>query len=207
MPRWNIYRLRWSVYSLSLALTGSLGCSVDRNAPVSRVWAEGNTTCALSVDGRLWCWGANDEMQLGDGGNIDRSRPTLVAGGLTDVASVAVGGTDSCAIVNQRLWCWGATSGGTGDILSLQPTAVAVLQSAFTVPVALVASGDDVRCVLDTAGAAWCWGFEDHGSLGNGLNADSAVPVPVTGMESGVVQIVAERTAFYALKDDGSVWG
>jgi alpha-tubulin suppressor-like RCC1 family protein len=199
---------RWFIWILSLALTsGSVACSDGPFTPVSKVWAESDTTCAQTVDGRLWCWGANDQMQLGDGGNKDRSRPTLVVGGPSSVSSVAVGGTDTCAIANQRLWCWGGRSGGTGDILSRQSSAVPVLQSVFTEPVAEVASGDSVRCVADAAGAAWCWGFEDHGSLGNGLNADSAVPTAVTGMESGVVQIVAERSAFYALKDDGSAWG
>jgi alpha-tubulin suppressor-like RCC1 family protein len=110
---------RWFSWSLSLALTSvSVACSDNRVTPVSKVWAEGGTTWAQTVDDGLWCWGANDQMQLGDGGNKDRSRPTLVVGATSEISSVAVGGTDTCAIAKQRLWCWGATSGGTGDILS-----------------------------------------------------------------------------------------
>jgi alpha-tubulin suppressor-like RCC1 family protein len=55
--------------------------------------------------------------------------------------------------------------------------------------------------------SAWCWGFEDHGSLGNGLNADSATPVPVTGMGTGVIQHLMMVNASYVVKSDGSVWG
>lgn len=34
--------------------------------------------CAATVDGRAWCWGANDQQQLGDGTRIDRSTPVEV---------------------------------------------------------------------------------------------------------------------------------
>jgi alpha-tubulin suppressor-like RCC1 family protein len=34
-------------------------------------------TCALLVDGTLYCWGANVVGQLGDGTMMDRNKPTL----------------------------------------------------------------------------------------------------------------------------------
>ena len=39
----------------------------------------GNHTCALSRDGRLYCWGLNRDGQLGDGTTIDRASPVLTA--------------------------------------------------------------------------------------------------------------------------------
>jgi alpha-tubulin suppressor-like RCC1 family protein len=50
----------------------------------------------------------------------------------------------------------------------------------------------------------WCGGIGDLGFLGDGADADSAVPVPVRSMASGVVSFVLGN---YALKDDGHVWG
>jgi hypothetical protein len=35
--------------------------------PVSKLWGGGNHACARLEDGRLYCWGANDLGQLGDG--------------------------------------------------------------------------------------------------------------------------------------------
>jgi alpha-tubulin suppressor-like RCC1 family protein len=42
--------------------------------------AGGETTCAVLVDGSLYCWGANGHGQVGDGTLVDRDVPTLVSG-------------------------------------------------------------------------------------------------------------------------------
>ncbi|MCC7537830.1 MAG: hypothetical protein IT379_16520 [Deltaproteobacteria bacterium] len=42
--------------------------------------AGGASTCALARGGEAYCWGANDEGQIGDGTTTQRSRPTLVVG-------------------------------------------------------------------------------------------------------------------------------
>ena len=36
--------------------------------------------CAIRVSGELWCWGHNDEGQLGDGTLVDRPEPVRVVG-------------------------------------------------------------------------------------------------------------------------------
>jgi alpha-tubulin suppressor-like RCC1 family protein len=35
-------------------------------------------TCALTADGRVWCWGTNFDGRLGDGTTIERRRPAAV---------------------------------------------------------------------------------------------------------------------------------
>jgi alpha-tubulin suppressor-like RCC1 family protein len=37
-------------------------------------------TCARTRDNRVWCWGANDQGQLGDGTTNSRNAPGLVVG-------------------------------------------------------------------------------------------------------------------------------
>jgi alpha-tubulin suppressor-like RCC1 family protein len=37
-------------------------------------------TCALMASGKVYCWGANGNGQLGDGTNIQRTSPVLVSG-------------------------------------------------------------------------------------------------------------------------------
>lgn len=42
--------------------------------------AGGQRTCALTAAGALYCWGRNEDMELGDGTNVNRAVPTRVAG-------------------------------------------------------------------------------------------------------------------------------
>jgi alpha-tubulin suppressor-like RCC1 family protein len=44
-----------------------------------------------------------------------------------------------------------------------------------------IVAGTDFTCALTPAGRAWCWGLGRDGELGNGLAANSLVPVEVSG--------------------------
>lgn len=65
-------------------------------------------TCAISVSGAVYCWGLNDESQLGlPGGN--RDKPTRVTTDVsTDVSTAIVAGAaHACAIREKTVQCWG----------------------------------------------------------------------------------------------------
>ena len=55
------------------------------------------------------------------------------------------------------------------------------------------------------AGGVWAWGYGEDGELGNGGTADSAVPVPVSGLHD-VTRVAAGASTAYALRSDGTVW-
>src|SRR5664279_3996420 len=55
------------------------------------------------------------------------------------------------------------------------------------------------------AGAVWAWGYGGDGELGNGNTADSAVPVPVSGLRD-VTRVAAGAYTAYGLRSDGTVW-
>jgi len=67
---------------------------------------------------------------------------------------------------------------GNGGVGSSSTTPVAV--SGGLVFTAL-SVGDDHSCGLVASGAAYCWGFNGYGQLGDGLTSNSNVPVAVSG--------------------------
>ena len=75
-------------------------------------------TCAIDLDDRAYCWGANDEGQLGDGTRTQRLGPVPVSGGLRfDRISVGAVGSHGCAVTAAGVaYCWGKNnSGELGD--------------------------------------------------------------------------------------------
>ncbi|HWC72717.1 MAG TPA: hypothetical protein VG454_02195, partial [Gemmatimonadales bacterium] len=73
-------------------------------------------TCALTLEGVAYCWGANQYGELGDGSTMSRSNPVPVVGGLT-FASLQSKGTHTCGITTGGVaYCWGNNDyGELGD--------------------------------------------------------------------------------------------
>jgi len=80
----------------------------------------------------------------------------------------------------------------------------ALLTSTTSVSVAY-----DHSCAISSAGALFCWGDNQYGQLGNGTNISSTGPTPVTGLASGVIQVVASSgfTCAVLVNHQGLCWG
>lgn len=100
-----------------LAAMGSAGSPVryPQEGPWNAVALAPDHGCALHSDKSLWCFGANDSGQLGDGTRETRDQLTRLAG--SDWSSVSTGNGDTCGIrVDGSLWCWGSNiNGRRGD--------------------------------------------------------------------------------------------
>lgn len=140
-------------------------------------------TCGIALDGTAYCWGRNafGELGVGDSGTI-RTSPTPVAGGVV-FTTLNPATEHTCGITSSGdAYCWGRNDAGElGDgqvsIHAATPTRV---QSA--VAWAWISGGLNHTCAVAVDGAAYCWGSNSAGQLGDGnLGTGSPVPVPVVG--------------------------
>ena len=181
----------------------------------------GAHSCASLTDGTVWCWGANDRGQLGNG-TFSFSSPPVKVNKLKNVTAIAAGGAHSCALLaDETVWCWGANSTGQlgldatsdgcrflGDIVpcSVNPVPVRSISN-----VAAIAAGKDYTCARLTDGTVQCWGANSWGQLGRdtSLGSTSAShPAPVTDL-SNVVAIATGGAHSCVRLTDGTVkcWG
>ena len=143
-------------------------------------------TCAITGEGALKCWGANDYGQLGNGTNIGSNVPVDVTGLNEGVKYVSAGSYHTCAITGEgALKCWGENKYG-------QLGNGTTTESSTPVDVTGLGSGADSvsaawrnTCALNDQGTVKCWGANDYGQLGNGTNTASKTPVSVSNLPSG----------------------
>jgi alpha-tubulin suppressor-like RCC1 family protein len=174
---------------------GNIGdnTTVDRLLPtpvlsavaIAQVATGQSHSCALSTTGLVYCWGSNNHGQLGDGTTTNRLVPTAVSGGQVYVA-ISVGWTHTCALkADSTAFCWGENSlgqlGNSGvGAMQLVPTAVSGGRKYNT-----LSTGYDNTCALTVAGAAYCWGANDVGQIGNGTGGVETDFVNAPALVSG----------------------
>jgi alpha-tubulin suppressor-like RCC1 family protein len=161
---------------------------------------------ALKADGSVWAWGLNAEGQVGTGDGVARiSTPVQV---LSSIVAIAAGGRHSLALSTAgELYGWGANSSGQlGNGQSSNRVAPTILPITG---VRAIAACDEHSLVIKTDGSVWAFGANGFGQLGNGATTTSLVPVPVTGLASGVGLIACGDNHSLAVKAGGQMfaWG
>lgn len=159
--------------------------------------------CAVLRNGSVWCWGANEEGQLGDGSAEDRHLP--VRAQLTEPAMVvALGGGHSCAIgVSTNLYCWGRNTYGQVGSLVGRPYRAPVAVSGLA-QIVSVALGEDHSCAITAGRTLFCWGRNHEGQLGIGGGGLQASPVEVSSLQD--VTSVAAGPHTCATQGSGALW-
>jgi alpha-tubulin suppressor-like RCC1 family protein len=141
----------------------------------------GDHACAITAAGFAWCWGYNIDGQLGDGTTTNSDEPVPVTGGVI-FESIGLGGYHSCGLDSAgSAYCWGrGNRGQLGDGTTNHATSGPVAVSGgFTFET--IDGGGSHTCAWTSGGAAYCWGNNIVGQLGNGTTANASVPAPVAG--------------------------
>jgi alpha-tubulin suppressor-like RCC1 family protein len=162
---------------------------------VTSVSAGDAHTCVIA-SGQAFCWGSNNLGQLGNGTNVLASAPIAVdnSGVLAGktVSSISSGGYFTCAIANSSALCWGGgNSGQLGIGISANsnvPMSVLSTGASQGKTFTNVDAGQNHACAI-ASGAAFCWGYNASGQLGNNTQASSNAPVAVaaTGVFAGKI--------------------
>ncbi len=142
-------------------------------------------TCGLTTGNAAYCWGNNYTMELGDGSSTERLTPTAVVGGFAFTV-LRAGIQYTCGLTTSgAAYCWGnygtAAYTANGVAGSATPAALPGGLTFTTLDVSRGSGADTHACALVAGGAAWCWGSNRRGQLGNGTTVNSAAPVPVSG--------------------------
>ncbi len=223
-----------------------MGDTTDYNTPQSISFSGGSVgtvslgdkhSCVLLIDDTVWCWGKNDEGQVGDSNlGTDRTSPVQVT--FSRACSWCVptelrsGDNHSCAIMYDNLnpnrakqiYCWGRNDEGQlGNNLDLTdrdgPRNVSGFYSSELAEVLEV--GPSNGCVIlgdsditdsgDSTGILTCWGKNDFGQTGTDqtITGLNEAKIVFLGTGRSATSVKIGRNNICALLDDNSLkcWG
>jgi alpha-tubulin suppressor-like RCC1 family protein len=209
--------------------------AVQLGGPATAITAGLAHTCALRVDGAVFCWGYAGQGRLGYGGlgpdpvptnqdppSIGDTETPLSAGPVAlggAAIAISAGNDHTCALLaTGAVRCWGSGSLGAlgyGDALNIGdnelPSAAGPVNLGGHTATAIDAGGGHTCAVLDDKSVR-CWGFGFFGELGLGnMNSIGVTETPATvpsvdlGFGARVNAITAGDVHTCALLEDGSV--
>jgi len=129
-------------------------------------------TCAIRLDGSLWCWGRNTNRQLGTSDETQIRHPIQV-GTDTDWLKIDSGQQFSLALKRDHsLWGWGLNVGyATSDGKPLPVDADQIdtpTRFGTDADWKMISTRVFHSCALKQSGELWCWGRNIEGQLGTG---------------------------------------
>ena len=129
----------------------------------------------------VFCWGANDAGQVGDGSRIDRAKPTAVAIDL-DLAQFNARGQRTAGMHGRHIVLWGAGVDRPTELDSVGG-------------VNQIALGGRHICAELLSNGTWCWGQNDRGQLALGtVGGSEPDPRALTDSPFGFLRAGADFT-------------
>ena len=173
--------------------------------------AEGEHHALLLLDnGKIYCWGDNEDGQLGDGTTTDSKRPCLVKGIPGQVLAIATGDRHSLVLLESgQVFGWGSNElGQLGDRTTLNRNRPQLIEG-IPGKVVSVAAGSFHSLVLLESGEIYGCGRNMFGQLGDVTTTDRNYMRLVRGLPSKIIDISAGDYHSLALTENGRVysWG
>ncbi len=160
-------------------------------------------SCVLKDENSVWCFGANDLHELGNGDTNASFTPVNVSG-ISDAKTLALDDETPCIVTTAgALLCWGnGTSGIFGADLNdnvAKATRIATIAQAYAGGTA------ETLCVTQPDGTLQCFGANDKGQCGVGASTPNVTaPTNAQLVTVAGVAIGADHTC--ATTTDGSLW-
>jgi alpha-tubulin suppressor-like RCC1 family protein len=138
--------------------------------------------CGLTSEGLAYCWGSNRDGKAGPGPETRVMLPQLVSADLS-FRQLSAGIYHTCGITEDgKAYCWGTQWGPASEGLRQPgPTSNTPVPIAGDQTFVQIDAGYGHTCALTETGAAYCWGGNTSGQLGNGSTTSSATAVAVAG--------------------------
>lgn len=144
-------------------------------------------TCAISTEGKAYCWGKNNFGQLGN--NSTSNSPVAVevysSGALSGkiLKKISAGKHHTCALASDgTAYCWGYnTRGEVSASYTNELVPVSIDQSGILLGKTIkdIQAGIYFTCAVTTEDLMYCWGSNGYGELGNGNNTTSEIPTMI----------------------------
>ena len=173
-------------------------------------------TCAITTDGMGYCWGENDEGQLGNGTtNSRRTTPVevLFPSGYTPV-SISAGDDFACALMdNRKVMCWGENNDGRlgqGPLATDDETTPVWVSMENSETAHFLDIGTKSACMILDSGETKCWGTNEEGQIGQGdTDIDYySTPTEVNGSYDFVaLSINSDTICAITSNAEGYCWG
>jgi alpha-tubulin suppressor-like RCC1 family protein len=181
----------YTLVATSGTLAGATSAAFDIRVTFASMSPGSGYTCGLTTAGVIFCWGYNAHGELGDSTATGPERcpqydpcsqtPVPVLGGLTFVATSA-GLYHNCAVTTAgAAYCWGSNNAGQlGDGSTVDRTSPVAVVGGLTFAEVDPGVGGH-SCGVTAEGAAYCWGSNAYGELGDGTTVERTSPVAVVG--------------------------
>jgi len=188
------------------------------------ITAGGGQVCGWRHDSgsvSAWCWGDSSSGKTGLGSFELRTTPGPVVGAgggsaFDDWVELSAGTDHTCGVrADGSLWCWGRNQWDQLGVTGLTEMCGAAACTTVPLPVqgegwVQVAAGARHTCARKQDGSLWCWGRNNVGQLGLGMNPldfGSGVVVPTrVGVNDDWTHVAVHEFNTCALRDDASLW-
>ena len=155
------------------------------------ITAGDSTSCGITKDNNLWCWGYNHEGQMGQGNTTSAPTPVQVTGSWRTTSAETVGWAyddnrpHMCAInTTGDLYCSGYNNHGELGLGNTTVTHV-MTKTLGGLKWKSVTAGALHTCGVTMEGEGLCWGYNAQYQLGEGTTTNRHAPFSVPQTSSG----------------------